>query len=86
MRIYSCRKEEKSINTTNNIKVNGSIRYPQVRVIGKDGENLGIMSAREALEKASEEGLDLIEVSPNADPPVCKIGDYGKYLYEKSKK
>lgn len=57
----------------------------EVRLTGLDGEQLGIMSIREALEKAEEAGVDLVEISPNAEPPVCRIMDYGKFLYEKSK-
>jgi translation initiation factor IF-3 len=57
-----------------------------VRAISPDGEQLGIIKVEEALEKAQEHGLDLVEVAPNADPPVCKIMDYGKYRYEESKK
>jgi translation initiation factor IF-3 len=56
-----------------------------VRVIGADGSQVGIISTREAIFKAEEAGLDLVKVSPNADPPVCKIMDYGKYLYAKDK-
>ncbi len=56
-----------------------------MRVIADDGEQLGILLTREALAKAEEQGLDLVEVSPNAEPPVCKIMDYGKYLYQKDK-
>lgn len=52
---------------------------------GVDGEQIGIVSLREALEKAEEAGVDLVEISPNAEPPVCRIMDYGKFLYEKSK-
>ena len=56
-----------------------------MRVIGAAGEQIGIMMTRDAVAKAEESGLDLVEVSPNADPPVCKIMDYGKYLYQKDK-
>lgn len=56
-----------------------------MRVIADDGDQLGIMLTRDAVAKAEEAGLDLVEVSPNADPPVCKIMDYGKYLYQKDK-
>jgi translation initiation factor IF-3 len=59
---------------------------PQVRVIGDDGEQLGIMSAEEALKVAVEAELDLVEIAPNADPPVCRIMDHGKYLFEENKK
>ncbi len=56
-----------------------------MRVIDADGEQVGVMLTRDAIAKAEENGLDLVEVSPNADPPVCKIMDYGKYLYQKDK-
>ncbi|MFC4167327.1 translation initiation factor IF-3 [Teichococcus aestuarii] len=67
-------------------RVNEDIRVPQVRLIDQDGEMLGVMSAREALLRAYELGMDLLEISPNAVPPVCKITDYGKYKYEQQKK
>ena len=66
--------------------INEYIRAKEVRVIGADGENLGIIKTSEALSKAKELELDLIEVSPHAKPPIAKIMDYGKYLYEQSKK
>ncbi|BAN95997.1 translation initiation factor IF-3 [Plautia stali symbiont] len=56
-----------------------------MRLTGVDGEQLGIVLLREAIEKAEEAGVDLVEISPNAEPPVCRIMDYGKFLYEKSK-
>ena len=59
---------------------------PQVRVIGAEGEQLGIMYPRDAVRLAREQGLDLVEVAPNADPPVCRIIDFGKYQYEAKKK
>jgi translation initiation factor IF-3 len=59
---------------------------PEVRVIGDDGEQLGVMETREAVRKAREQGLDLVEVAPNAEPPVCRIIDYGKFQYEAKKK
>lgn len=68
------------------VRMNEGIRVPQVRVIGPNAENYGVISIEEALSKAKEAGLDLIEVSPNAQPPVCKIADYGKYKYEQTKK
>lgn len=67
-------------------RINEKIRAPQVRCIGPDGKQLGIISRNEALEFAREHDLDLVEVSPNADPPVCRIMDYGKYKYQKSKR
>jgi translation initiation factor IF-3 len=62
------------------------IRVPEVRVIDSEGEQLGVMSTDAALARADEEGLDLVEVSPTARPPVCRIMDFGKYKYEQSKK
>jgi translation initiation factor IF-3 len=67
-------------------RVNEDIRVPQVRLIDQDGEMIGVMSAREALRRAYDIGLDLLEISPNADPPVCKILDFGKFKYEQQKK
>jgi len=67
-------------------RINRAIRSPRVRLIGADGQQLGIMSSREALSIAEEQELDLVEVAPNADPPVCRLLDYGKYLYEKQKR
>lgn len=67
-------------------RVNRAIRVREVRLIGADGEQLGIMPTREALSIAEEQELDLVEVAPNADPPVCRLMDYGKYLYEKQKR
>lgn len=58
---------------------------PEVRLTGEEGEQLGIVTINEALQKAEEAGLDLVELSPNAEPPVCRIMNYGKFLYEKSK-
>ncbi len=67
-------------------RVNRAIRSREVRLIGADGQQLGIMPTREALAIAEEQELDLVEVAPNADPPVCRLMDYGKYLYEKQKR
>ena len=68
------------------IRVNHRIRVPEVRVIDADGSMLGVLQTHEALRKAIEQGLDLVEVNPKADPPVCKILDFGKYKYEEKKK
>ena len=57
-----------------------------MRVIGSDGEMIGVLSRDEALQQAEEEGLDLVEIQPNADPPVCRIMDFGKYKFELQKK
>lgn len=62
------------------------INVPKVRVIDDEGENLGVMFTREAMEQANEKGLNLVEVSPNADPPVCKYLDVGKFRFEAQKK
>jgi translation initiation factor IF-3 len=66
--------------------VNDDIRAPRVRLIDQDGEMQGVMNAQEALQRAYSAGLDLLEISPNADPPVVKILDFGKYKYEQQKK
>jgi len=68
------------------VRMNEGIRAPEVRCLGPNGENYGVIKLEEALAKAKEAGLDLIEVSPNAVPPVCKITDYGKFKYEQNKK
>ncbi|WP_374763215.1 translation initiation factor IF-3 [Yunchengibacter salinarum] len=67
-------------------RVNGQIRIPEVRLIDADGENVGVVAVDRAIEMAQESGLDLVEVSPGAKPPVCKILDFGKYKYELQKK
>jgi len=68
------------------IRINHRIRVPEIRVIGEEGEMLGIMPTNEALRRAQERGLDLVEVNPKAEPPVCKILDFGKYKYDEKKK
>ncbi len=68
------------------VRINHQIRVPEVRVITDDGDNLGVMSVADALKKAQEMDLDLIEISPNAVPPVAKIMDYGKFQYTEKKK
>jgi translation initiation factor IF-3 len=70
----------------NKHRVNREIRFPTIRVIGPDGDQLGIITPDEGRRIASELGLDLVEVAPDARPPVCRIMDYGKYRYELSKK
>ena len=67
-------------------RVNEQIEAEKVRVVNADGEMVGVISKEEGIEIAFEAGLDLVEVSPNADPPVCKVLDYGKYKYEAQKK
>ncbi len=68
------------------LMMNEQIRDKEVRVLGENGEQLGIMSGAEALAKAKEAGLDLIKIAPKAEPPVCRIVDYGKYHYEQLKR
>ncbi|WP_072150830.1 translation initiation factor IF-3 [Candidatus Kryptobacter tengchongensis] len=67
------------------LRINDQIRVPRVRVIDENGQSLGIMNTRDALRLAEERGYDLVEVAPNANPPVCRLMDYGKYKYEKQK-
>ena len=66
--------------------INEQIRDKEVRLVGEDGEQLGIMSAKEAYQKALDADLDLVKIAPKAEPPVCKIVDYGKYKYELARK
>jgi translation initiation factor IF-3 len=68
------------------LRVNRRIRVPQVRLLGSDGSQLGIVNTADALKKAQEEDLDLVEISPAANPPVCKLIDYGKYKYIQKKR
>ena len=72
--------------TISELMINGQIRDKEVRVISESGEQLGIMSSREAMKLAQEAELDLVKIAPKAQPPVCKIIDYGKYRYEAARK
>lgn len=77
----------KSINTQHkHTRINDDIRVPMVRLIGEEGEQIGVVSIREALAKAAEVDLDLVEIVPAANPPVCKIMNHGKYLFQLNKK
>ena len=67
-------------------RVNEKIRAPEIRLIGPEGENIGVVTPEKAMDLAFEAELDLVEISPNATPPVCKIMDYGKYKYEQQKR
>jgi translation initiation factor IF-3 len=67
-------------------RINDRIRAPEIRLIGADGENVGVVTPGRAMQLAEEAGLDLVEISPNAVPPVCKIMDFGKFKYETQKK
>jgi translation initiation factor IF-3 len=80
LRTYKRRSE-----ISKSIRINEEIRASELRVIGSDGEQLGIMSRSDALKAAEEAGVDLVEISPNAAPPVAKIVDWGKYQYQKMK-
>lgn len=81
--LYNSFREGKTIS---NLFINEQIRDKEVRVIGEDGEQLGVMSSKEALQRAEEAGLDLVKIAPTAKPPVCKIVDYGKFKYEQTRK
>ncbi|WP_448336137.1 translation initiation factor IF-3 [Bellilinea sp.] len=85
MNLTKGKERSKPISTTN-YRVNESIRVPEVRVIGPNGENLGVLPIEKALRAAREAELDLVEVAPGATPPVCRIMDFGKFLYERTKK
>ena len=67
-------------------RINRQIRVPEIRLIDHTGENVGVVNPSDAIERAEQVGLDLVEISPNASPPVCKIMDFGKYKYEQQKK
>ena len=73
-------------NISKDFSINDEIREKELRVIGSDGEQLGVISSAEAKRLAEEKDLDLVMISPNAAPPVCKIMDFGKFVYEQSKK
>jgi len=82
---WRCSKIAKN-NKKNNLRINDEITGTEVRLVGKSGEMIGIVELKKALLIAENEGLDLVEISPKAKPPVCKIIDYGKYLFELAKK
>lgn len=90
-RILAKNRESKDIDiwrctTISDLMINEQIRDREVRVIGEDGEQLGVMSSRDAMKLAREAELDLVKIAPTAKPPVCKIIDYGKYKYEQTRK
>lgn len=74
------------IATEKNHRINAEIRTPEVRLIGSDGEQLGVLKIGEALRLSEEAELDLVEIAPNASPPVCRIMDYGKFRYQEQKR
>ena len=75
-----------AIAKASDYRINEAIRAPQVRLVGPNGDNVGVVARAEALRIAREANLDLVEVAPNANPPVCRLLDYGKYMYELQKK
>ena len=79
------KEERTTIKNNSRTRLNGEIRYPEVRVIGSNGEQLGIMSSRDAQLLANQQGVDLVEIAANANPPVVKIIDWGKFQYQKMK-
>ena len=79
------REERTIIKKQSRTRINGEIRYPEVRVIGSNGEQLGIMSSRDAQILANKQGVDLVEIAANANPPVVKTIDWGKFQYQKMK-
>ncbi|HRQ23859.1 MAG TPA: translation initiation factor IF-3 [Anaerolineales bacterium] len=81
-----CLRNEEKLISANDFRVNEGIRVAEVRLIGPDGGNVGVVSIKEALKIAREADMDLVEVSPGANPPVCRVMDFGKFIYEKAKK
>src|SRR5919206_166552 len=81
-RLFYCRRRKETGIAQQELRINERIRIPRVRVVGADGQQIGILETEEALRLASEQDLDLVEVAPQADPPVTRIMDYGKYKYE----
>jgi len=79
-------QEERIIVQSKRVRRNEDITAPEVRVIGVNGEQIGILKIEEALESAENAGLDLVEVAPNSEPPVCRVMDYGKFVFEQNKK
>ena len=78
--------EEPAIAAPKRNRVNSEINVPEVRLIGADGNQVGVVSIHEALEKAQADTLDLVEIVPNTDPPVCRIMDHGRFLFDQKKK
>lgn len=84
--LFYLSQKEKSIHKKSYVRVNSNIRAAEVRLVDDKGEMLGVKNIQEAMRIAQDTSLDLIEVAPNAKPPVCKLGNFSKYLYEKAKK
>ena len=83
---YFCFKHKECYISAIEYRINETIRAPEVRLIGPNGENVGVVRTSDALRMAQEAELDLVEVAPNADPPVCRVMNFGKFLYERTKK
>jgi translation initiation factor IF-3 len=81
-----CLSRKELIISATQYRINEAIRVKEVRLIGADGGNVGVVSIQEAMRLANEADLDLVEVAPNSEPPVCRVMDFGKFLYEKTKK
>jgi len=81
-----CLRHEEKLISANEFRVNEGIRVAEVRLIGPDGGNVGVVPIKEALKIARDAEMDLVEVSPGANPPVCRVMDFGKFIYEKAKK
>ena len=79
-------KLQEYLISANEFRVNEGIRVPEVRLIGPNGENIGVVSMKQALQIARDAEMDVVEVSPNAAPPVCRVMDFGKFIYERAKK
>jgi translation initiation factor IF-3 len=77
---------QENLISANEFRVNEGIRVPEVRLIGPNGENIGVVSMKQALQIARDADMDVVEVSPNAAPPVCRVMDFGKFIYERAKK
>ena len=84
--MFLSQREELRIVQGKRVRRNAEINSPQIRVIGPNGEQVGIMAVQDALRSAESSGLDLVEVAPGAEPPVCRIMDYGKFVFEQNKK
>ena len=80
------RRNNQPEGNRDSVRINQNIRITPIRVVSEQGEQLGIIPTEQALERARDAGLDLVEVAPNERPPVCRIMDYGKYKYDKNKK
>jgi translation initiation factor IF-3 len=86
MALFQSLKEESAIAAPKRNRINREITVPDIRLIGEDGNQVGVVRTREALEMAEEAGLDLVEIQPTAEPPVCRLMDYGRFRFDQKKK